>query len=156
MMKAGENVQCSCSGWPTGNGKKLSNSQACCLTAVPGCCLVSFHILWAILSTSTVHVSLGIRNIFCCLFRMSCYLVPCNPIHIVPNYLTEENPFLVGSIPEATVSPPAKADFARARCLLPHLPFTYFLPSSMIVRARVAVQRWVKFARIKLSKWIGI
>ena len=25
------NVQCSCSGWPTGNGKKLSNSQACCL-----------------------------------------------------------------------------------------------------------------------------
>ena len=24
-------VQCSCSGWPTGNGKKLSNSQACCL-----------------------------------------------------------------------------------------------------------------------------
>ena len=24
-------VQCSCSGWPTGNGKKPSNSQACCL-----------------------------------------------------------------------------------------------------------------------------
>ena len=24
-------IQCSCSGWPTGNGKKLSNSQACCL-----------------------------------------------------------------------------------------------------------------------------
>ena len=24
-------------------------------TAVPGSCLVSFHILWAILSTSTVH-----------------------------------------------------------------------------------------------------
>ena len=24
-------VQCSCSGWPTGNGKKVSNSQACCL-----------------------------------------------------------------------------------------------------------------------------
>ena len=23
--------QCSCSGWPTGNGKKLSNCQACCL-----------------------------------------------------------------------------------------------------------------------------
>ena len=25
------NIQCSCSGWPTGNGKNLSNSQACCL-----------------------------------------------------------------------------------------------------------------------------
>ena len=24
-------VQCSCSGWPTGNGKKLSNCQACSL-----------------------------------------------------------------------------------------------------------------------------
>ena len=24
----GERVQCSCSGWPTGNGKTLSNSQA--------------------------------------------------------------------------------------------------------------------------------
>ena len=24
-------VQCSCSGWPTGNGKNLSNTQACCL-----------------------------------------------------------------------------------------------------------------------------
>ena len=24
-------VQCSCSGWSTGNGKKRSNSQACCL-----------------------------------------------------------------------------------------------------------------------------
>ena len=24
-------VQCSCSRWPTGNGKNLSNSQACCL-----------------------------------------------------------------------------------------------------------------------------
>ena len=25
-------VQCSCSGWPTGNGDKLSNSPACCLS----------------------------------------------------------------------------------------------------------------------------
>ena len=25
-------IQCSCSGWPTGNGKKLNNSQSCCLT----------------------------------------------------------------------------------------------------------------------------
>ena len=25
-------IQCSCSGWPTGNGKKLSNSQTCCLS----------------------------------------------------------------------------------------------------------------------------
>ena len=24
-------LQCSCSGWPTGNGNKLINSQACCL-----------------------------------------------------------------------------------------------------------------------------
>ena len=24
-------LQCSCSGWPTGNGKKVSNRQACCL-----------------------------------------------------------------------------------------------------------------------------
>ena len=24
-------LHCSCSGWPTGNGKKLSNCQACCL-----------------------------------------------------------------------------------------------------------------------------
>ena len=39
-------------GWPTGNGKKLSNCQAFCLLpgpAVPGSCLVSFHFLWAIL-----------------------------------------------------------------------------------------------------------
>ena len=31
-------LQCSCSGWPTGNGKNLSNSQACCLAQL----LVSF------------------------------------------------------------------------------------------------------------------
>ena len=30
--------------------------------AVPGCCLVSFHILWAILSTSTVHCKLNLLN----------------------------------------------------------------------------------------------
>ena len=36
-------------GWPTGNGKKLSNSQACCLAQLClACCLVSFHFLWAI------------------------------------------------------------------------------------------------------------
>ena len=37
-------VQCSCSGW---KWKKFRS-------AVLGCCLVSFHFLWAILSTSTV------------------------------------------------------------------------------------------------------
>ena len=47
-------LQCSCSGWPTGNGKKLINSMLP-FPAVPGCCLVSFHILWAILITSTVE-----------------------------------------------------------------------------------------------------
>ena len=26
-----QHIQCSCSGWPTGNGKKLSNSKPCCL-----------------------------------------------------------------------------------------------------------------------------
>ena len=31
--------------------------------AVPGSCLVSFHILWAILSTSTVHVH-ALHNTF--------------------------------------------------------------------------------------------
>ena len=45
-------VQCPCSGWPTGSWKKLSSSQA--QLAEPGnmlgCCLTSFHFLWAILS----------------------------------------------------------------------------------------------------------
>ena len=45
-------LQCSCSGWHTGNGKKLSNLPG---PVVPGCSLVSRHILWAILSKSTVH-----------------------------------------------------------------------------------------------------
>ena len=31
LHKLRQDVQCSCSGWPTGNGKKLSNCQACCL-----------------------------------------------------------------------------------------------------------------------------
>ena len=48
-------LQCSCSEWPTGNRKKLSQEPG---TAEPdnmlGCCLNSFHFLWAILSTSTV------------------------------------------------------------------------------------------------------
>ena len=35
-------VQCSCSGWPTGNGKKLSNSQACCLAQL---CLAAAYFL---------------------------------------------------------------------------------------------------------------
>ena len=43
--------QFSCSGWPTGNGKKLSSSQACCLAQL---CL-ALHFLLAILSTSTVQ-----------------------------------------------------------------------------------------------------
>ena len=31
-------------GWPTGNGKKVCNSQACCLApAVPGCCFHPIH-----------------------------------------------------------------------------------------------------------------
>ena len=43
-------------GWPTGNGKKLRNYQACCLAgpAVPGSCLVSFHFLLAILCPQAV------------------------------------------------------------------------------------------------------
>ena len=49
-------VQCSCSGRPTGNGKKETKQQPSMLhgPAVPGSCLVSFHILWAILSMCTV------------------------------------------------------------------------------------------------------
>ena len=31
LHKLRQDVQCSCSGWSTGNGKKLSNCQACCL-----------------------------------------------------------------------------------------------------------------------------
>ena len=43
-------------GLPTGNGKELSNSQACCLAKhEPGCCLVSFHFLWAILCPQAVR-----------------------------------------------------------------------------------------------------
>ena len=56
LMNLGSSLQCSCSGWLTGYGEKISSCQACCLApAVPGCCLVSLHILWAILSTSTVE-----------------------------------------------------------------------------------------------------
>ena len=33
---------CSCSGWPTGNGKKVSNSQACCLAQL---CLAPAYFL---------------------------------------------------------------------------------------------------------------
>ena len=38
LNQCGKNVQCSCLGWPTGNGKKLSCSQACCLAQL---CLVA-------------------------------------------------------------------------------------------------------------------
>ena len=41
-------VQGGWGGWPTGNGKKLSNSEAKPGPAVPGSCLASFHFLWAI------------------------------------------------------------------------------------------------------------
>ena len=46
-------IQCSWSGWPTGYGKKLSSTQEQ-LGKATCCWLVSFHFLWAILSTSTV------------------------------------------------------------------------------------------------------
>ena len=44
------NLQGGWGGWPTGNGKKVSNKQPSMLPgpAVPGCCLISFHFLWAI------------------------------------------------------------------------------------------------------------
>ena len=43
-------VQDGWGGWPTGNGNKLSNSQACCLAqlCLAGCCLIYFHFLCAI------------------------------------------------------------------------------------------------------------
>ena len=49
------------------------------VSAVPGCYLVSFHILWAILSTSTVHLSNGIhcteKCIVLTIWRMAVCLV---------------------------------------------------------------------------------
>ena len=37
-----DNLKCSCSGWPTGNGNNLSNSQACCLAQL---CLAAAQFL---------------------------------------------------------------------------------------------------------------
>ena len=54
-------VQCSCSGWPTAKWKETKQQPSMLPgPAVPGCCSVSFHILWAILSTSTALYT--IRN----------------------------------------------------------------------------------------------
>ena len=42
-------------GFPTGNGNNLSNMLPG--SGVPGCCLFSFHILWAILCPQAVYVT---------------------------------------------------------------------------------------------------
>ena len=52
-------LPCAATEWPKGNGKKLSNKQQLGTAGAGnmlGCCLVSFHFLWAILCPQTVKV----------------------------------------------------------------------------------------------------
>ena len=85
------NVQGGWGEWPTGNGKKVSNSQAIA-KHVHGCCLISFHFLWAILPIRPVgNLKLKLKVVFQAKTQAKMFAVNCLP---VPQVATAASPVL--------------------------------------------------------------